>query len=332
VFGLASSRRIIPEVGSWLDAARIVELASLVVIFGLAALVTMGLAFWAHRARGDRSALVGLYLLLGAPALLLGLAGLALSVNGRGDGPVLLIVGIGLGLPLLRPVRVAFARVTPIDPASPADMIGLAFVVAATGALIYAGVQSPGPPDDVTAAGIADLVIQGLGELAIAYAAVGWWFARNLGQATARLGIRWPDWRTWLAAVGFLFAVFAAVVVLNLVTVVVQPDVLDELDPITEDLTEDVQHPAGAVVLGLSAGAGEESIFRGALQPRFGIPLTSLLFGLIHAPQYGFSLVIGSLIVTGFLLGVERKYFGTTAAIITHAAYNTIGVLLQSVG
>jgi len=331
VYGLVPSRRTILEVGTWLDAERVAELVSQVVVFGLAALVTMGLAFWAHRARGDRSALVGLYLLLGAPALLLAIAGLALSVNGRRDGPVVLIVGLGLGLPLLRPVRAAAARITPIDPTSPADMIGLAVVAAAMGALIYAGVRSPGPPDEVGSAGIADLVIQGLGELAIAYAAVGWWFARNLGQATARLGIRWPDWRTWLIAVGFLVAAFVALAVLGVVTEAVQPEVNDEVDPITDELTEDVQHPAGALVLGLSAGVGEESIFRGALQPRFGVPVTALLFGLIHAPQYGFSLVIASLVVMGFLLGIERRYFGTTAAILTHAAFNTLVVLLQSV-
>ncbi len=318
------------EVGTGLNWERVGEFLLSSLILGVAVLLAFGLSYWAYRARTDRSAHVGLYLLFGLPGFLLAGAGLALAVNGRREGLLLLLLGLGLGLPLLKPVRRLFAAVTPMDPASPVDMVGLCLVLAVTGGLIYGIVRSSGPASDVPSVGIADLVLQAAAELGVAYAAVGWWFARSLSQATERLGLRLPTRRTWLAAGGFLVAAFVAVAIGGLIIEVVQPEVADELEPVTDELTADVQNPVGAAVLGLSAGVGEEAIFRGALQPRFGIPLTSMLFALVHAPQYGFSLAIFSLFVVGVLLGLERRYFGTTAAILTHAAFNALVVLIQA--
>jgi membrane protease YdiL (CAAX protease family) len=93
-------------------------------------------------------------------------------------------------------------------------------------------------------------------------------------------------------------------------------------------MTADVQYPLGAVILGACAGIGEEALFRGAIQPRYGIVLTSLAFALVHS-QYGLSFVILGLFLVGVTLGIERKYFGTPAAMMTHAIFNVIAVLVQ---
>jgi membrane protease YdiL (CAAX protease family) len=95
-------------------------------------------------------------------------------------------------------------------------------------------------------------------------------------------------------------------------------------------MTGQVQSPLGAVVLGASAGIGEEAIFRGALQPRFGLVIPSLLFTMLHGPQYGFNVALLGLFGVSVILGLERKYVNTTAAMITHALYNALQVLALS--
>ena len=87
----------------------------LLIATATALLGALGLAYWAYRAQTDRSALVGLYLLFGIPAVLLLLAGAAVLFSGdRVLGPLLLLVGLGFGLPLLRPFRQALARVSKV--------------------------------------------------------------------------------------------------------------------------------------------------------------------------------------------------------------------------
>lgn len=288
-----------------------------------------GLAYWAFRARHDRSAYVGLYLLFGFPGLLLTVAGLALVVYGSSGGWILLLLGLGFSLPLLRPVRQVFATFTQIDPASPVDMTGLCILLPV---LAYLGVSfvSSGDADEGTVAvSEAELVVQVLAFIALAYAAVGTGFFRSVREATARLGIRPPNIQTFPIAVGFMFLAFLINGVASVLTREFQPETYERIEQVASDMTANVQNIPGALLLGLSAGIGEEILLRGALQPRFGILLTSLLFALLHV-QYGLALVLVGLFLTGVLLGLERRYFGTTAAILTHALFNTIVVLGQA--
>ena len=95
----------------------------------------------------------------------------------------------------------------------------------------------------------------------------------------------------------------------------------------SESLFGHFASPAGALVLGLSAGIGEETLFRGALQPRFRIPLTALVFALGHV-QYTLSPAILEIVVIGLALGWLRERSNTTACIVVHTAYNFLNVLL----
>ena len=106
-----------------------------------------------------------------------------------------------------------------------------------------------------------------------------------------------------------------------------EPGLNEALDEVVNQMTAQVQNPLGAVILGASAGIGEEAIFRGALQPRYGLIIPSLLFALLHGPQYGFNLALVGLFGVSIILGLERKYVNTTASMITHAIYNAIQVL-----
>jgi membrane protease YdiL (CAAX protease family) len=84
---------------------------------------------------------------------------------------------------------------------------------------------------------------------------------------------------------------------------------------------------SGAVILGLSAGISEELLFRGAVQPRLGILLASILFTIGHL-QYGLTVATLEILVIGLILGLMRKWTHTTICILIHASYNTVGVLL----
>ena len=302
------------------------SLIVLVVVLGAG----LGLSYWADRARTDRSALVGLYLLFGIPGLLLTIWGVAALTFGGSDGPLFLSVGLALTLPLVPSFRRALGRVLPLDPASPIDMCGLALLLTTcaifTVLLINIG-SSPGDLE-IESVGLLELGFTALFELGLAYLAVGWRVRRNLNEATARLGISLPNWKTVLIAIGFVVVAFVGGTIGSILTAVFQPELSDQIAVVTEEMTSDVQNPFGAVILGASAGIGEEALFRGAIQPRFGIVLTSLAFALVHS-QYGLSFVILGLFLVGVTLGIERKYFGTPAAMITHAIFNVIAVLLQ---
>jgi membrane protease YdiL (CAAX protease family) len=85
--------------------------------------------------------------------------------------------------------------------------------------------------------------------------------------------------------------------------------------------------PLGILTIGLSAGLGEETLFRGAVLPRFGLILTSIFFALIHS-QYGITLSTLVVFLLGLVLGLERLRYNTSTAMITHATYNmTLGLI-----
>jgi membrane protease YdiL (CAAX protease family) len=307
----------------------------LLIATATALLGALGLAYWAYRAQDDRSARVGLYLLFGIPAVLLVLAGFAILT--RGDvvlGPLPLLVGIGLGLPLLRPVRAALARVTPLDPDSAIDMSGLCVVLGLLGVFIANSLapMAESPPDEdlIPSVGLLELLVQAAFFLAIAYIAVGLPYWRDLRAATERLGIVAPDMRTIGIAVFATFAAFFVAALVGLVQQQIDPELSESLNEIVDQMTGQVQNPIGALVLGASAGIGEEAIFRGALQPRFGILIPSLLFAMLHGPQYGFNIALLGLLGVSIILGLERKYVNTTAAMITHALFNAVQVLALS--
>lgn len=294
--------------------------------------VAGGLVYWSKRAEHDRSAYVGLFLVFGLPGVLLSVAGLALTVNGKDAGPLIMGLGLALGLPLLRPVRKGLARVTPLDPTSPIDMAGLSMILAVIAfsslqlTLSNSGSDGTIGSQSVT---ILSLVINVVTFVAIAYVCVGYRIWRTGQEATQRLSLTMPTVRTVGIALILVVPSFVMSLIGSALTVAFQPSVVDNLQQTMDQMTTGVQNPLGAILLGLSTGVGEELLFRGAIQPRFGIVIASLVWVLLHA-QYDLTYVLVGLFGIGILLGLERKYLGTTAAIITHASYNVAVVLLHT--
>ncbi|MFM9108608.1 MAG: lysostaphin resistance A-like protein [Chloroflexota bacterium] len=317
--------------------------AALLSLFGVI-IAAYGISYWAFRARTDRSAFVGLYLLFGIPGVLLTIAGAATLIRGERElGPILLLTGLGLTLPLIPQVRQALARVTPIDPASPVDMTALSIVFGMCGFLggpILGGpaaIEAP-PPESIPAIGYVELAAQGLAFFLVGYLSVGWPVSRfdqaagmprvrTFSEASQRLGIVVPDLRTIGWGIGATIASFVVAGVAGYIGTLVQPGVGEGVSEVVNAMTGAIQTVPGALLLGISAGVGEEAIFRGALQPRIGIVLTSIVFALVHGGQYGLNFSLVGLFLVSIVLGVTRQRCNTTAAMIAHALFNSLQVL-----
>ncbi len=80
-----------------------------------------------------------------------------------------------------------------------------------------------------------------------------------------------------------------------------------------------------ALLLGVTAGVGEELTLRGALQPRLGLVLTSALFAALHVQYSWFGML--TILLFGLLLGGLRVRTSTSVVIVVHALYDVLAVL-----
>ncbi len=82
------------------------------------------------------------------------------------------------------------------------------------------------------------------------------------------------------------------------------------------------------VVLALASGLGEEVFFRGALQPRVGLLLASLLFALAHlVPRRDLVPWAGFALLAGLILGALFDYTGNLLApAIAHVLVNGVNL------
>jgi membrane protease YdiL (CAAX protease family) len=172
---------------------------------------------------------------------------------------------------------------------------------------------------------IATTWTQSVGFILIAMVGVGWLARRSFRSTLQRLGVVGLTWRQ--TAIG-LAAGLALVLISLLVTFIAELLGLTLVDEGLRQLNEQIigllqQSLPGILTIGLAAALGEELVFRGALQPRLGILLTSLVFALFHA-NYGISVATGVIWLLGLVLGVLRQRYNTTTAILTHAAYNIL--------
>jgi membrane protease YdiL (CAAX protease family) len=158
--------------------------------------------------------------------------------------------------------------------------------------------------------------------------AVGYGIRRNLWQALARLGLVRPSLRQIIIGVGLATLLVVVVTGLDLL--------LGWLWEQTGWARTDGQAfglivdfaltPIGAVVLGVTAGLGEELAIRGVLQPRMGIILSNLLFTSLHALQYNWDGLIVVFFI-GLFFGFIRRRSNTTVCAIIHGFYDFIIIL-----
>ena len=165
----------------------------------------------------------------------------------------------------------------------------------------------------------------------IALLGVGAGIRRDARATLARLGYGPISLRQVGIVTLFIAAAFALSVAADALFSQLQPDLYRKVGEVSQRLFD----PQGlsllsavlfALLIGVGAGLGEETLFRGAVQPVLGIPLTSVLIASMHV-QYGPSLLLGYIFVLSIGLGLLRRYINTTASFLAHAGYNTLGIL-----
>ncbi|MBY0378341.1 MAG: CPBP family intramembrane metalloprotease, partial [Gammaproteobacteria bacterium] len=83
-----------------------------------------------------------------------------------------------------------------------------------------------------------------------------------------------------------------------------------------------------ALFTGICAGVGEETLFRGAVQPVLGILPAAILHGLLHGQFSHAPIYIVQVIGWSTAMGIVRRYTNTTTTIICHATFNFLTTFL----
>ena len=167
--------------------------------------------------------------------------------------------------------------------------------------------------------------------LAVALLGVGVGVRRTPRETLARLGYE-PITLKHLGVVAlFVGAAFTLSLAADYLFSQLQPDLYGEVGRVSRALFDPrglgpVSAVLFALLIGLGAGLGEETLFRGAVQPVLGILPTSILFASMHV-QYGPSLLLGYILLLSIGLGLLRRYINTTASFAAHASYNALSVL-----
>jgi membrane protease YdiL (CAAX protease family) len=172
---------------------------------------------------------------------------------------------------------------------------------------------------------LKDPVISLLSDVPLALAGVGFMLRRNLNQSLDRLGFSSISPSEFGWAVVVTVPIVLAVLLFDYAEKLLLPEIhaLEDRFPMK---FVDVSPVLGIPAVSLAAGVGEEAVFRGALQPRFGIVLTALLFAAMHV-QYqlpGIMLIF----VMGIVLGIMRRRTSTTFTACVHMTYDIIAFSL----
>jgi membrane protease YdiL (CAAX protease family) len=93
------------------------------------------------------------------------------------------------------------------------------------------------------------------------------------------------------------------------------------------DMFKALSSPVGAIVIGVTAGLGEEVLVRGMLQPRLGILLSNLFFTALHAYQYNWDSLLW-MFVFGLALGLIRKRTSTSVCAIVHGGFDFVVIMI----
>ena len=225
-----------------------------------------------------------------------------------------------------KPVREGAARVIPIDPDSPVHSLAMVLAVVLVGTqlavLLFTDVlatQRSLPP-----LSIGELLTQEAPFLVFGLAGVGLWMRRDVRASAERLGVVRPPW--WhmalaLAAGGAFWAVAQGA---GLLGETFTPSLAQNVNRTSDHLFGALAgNLPGVIALGLIPAICEEILFRGALQPRFGLLLTALLFAAVHT-EYALSFDLITVFVLAIGLGVLRRYTNTTTSATCHVANNVL--------
>ena len=242
----------------------------------------------------------------------------------------LLVVGIALqamavwgAIFSFRSTRHSLEKYLPVNPYSPVQTLALVLAGWLVGFMQLPLAQGvAGLAETAEPVSVFLFVLQELFFLVAALLGVGLFTRRTLAQVRERLG--WGGIRPgWLVtAVGWIFLLLLVQTAAGLLWQALDPAETAVVKALNDILYQNVNSVWGWFVLALAAGLGEESLFRGALQPVFGKWVTAVFFALVHV-QYGFlTPATLALFIIALSLGFIRERYNTTLAIVVHTGYN----------
>lgn len=330
-------------------------MTGVVILYVAATVIIGGMALLAQRARKSRGADVTLIVTLLALSFLVAAVGVLTSIGlllrasggETGDpeqlslaaaGIAALAVGVsGLGLcvpPLRRVLGGELKNGWWADP--PVFLALWLFVVILANNVVSLLIFTQAPnvsaffPTGRLSPGI--IFVSQLPFLIVAVLGVGLGIRRNLRQTFVRLGYG-PISILQLGIVAiFILGALALSFLSDALFAYLQPDLYRTVGDLSSSLFNTQGLGVGsavlfALLLGIGAGLGEETLFRGALQPALGIFPASLLFASMHI-QYGPSVLLVYIFLLAIGLGLLRRYINTTASFLAHASFNALGVMI----
>lgn len=210
-----------------------------------------------------------------------------------------------------------------------AAVLALAYLSLTIGQLVMlgglAGLATELEADSFT---IVSLLFNMVLQVGIAFLGVGMAIRRTLSQTMQRLGLRIPTSQDLIAGLVAAAVLYVIAVVVGIIwSLLVTPETLQDQTVAVEQIASMFSTLPLAFLLAATAAVGEEILFRGALQPVFGLVLTSIFFALIHT-QYTLTPATIVIFAVSVVLGVVRKRYSTTSAIFAHFFYNFITLSL----
>jgi membrane protease YdiL (CAAX protease family) len=283
------------------------------------------LAQWSDRYRVVRWLTYGLTLLFDALILLTGLAAFRNTLG-------LIWVATALLAPvlLLPAVRRWLARPMPIDHESSIHATALALGILALGlnssqVLLVGGLDVLAESDNQLT--LLDLVLSNVPIGLFALVGVGFLIRRTPRATWERLGLERPTLRQVGLTVGLALAILVFYYGVGRIWRALDPENYQMMEALGQALYGGLANGWQAIVLSLVAAVTEELLFRGALQPRFGLPLTAILFTGAHV-QYGFTPVTLEVFGGAVVLGWLRQRANTSACVFLHMLYDIAGLLV----
>jgi hypothetical protein len=225
---------------------------------------------------------------------------------------------------LVRPVATAAARraFRVAEPGSVdrlgARLVVISFLVAPPGWFFIQALMATSQLDQI-AIGPGSFAGSLVGFTMLTLGAVGFPVRRGWRATAERLGLRRIAWPEIALIAGGLLALVLLNAGMEWVARTWQPGMYRR-DQAMNELIAGRLTGVGTLMLGISAGVGEELAMRGALLPRLGLVATSLLFAALHVQYSPLGMLTIGLI--GVLLGVIRRRGGTTSAIAVHVLYD----------
>jgi len=179
----------------------------------------------------------------------------------------------------------------------------------------------------------ADAVFSGGVYTLLALGGVGLYLRRSLPETLDRLGLNRLTLTAALLAVSAALLMQLTSVIFTAIWVsVTPPELVAQQQAAGNAFALASAASFGSILITAAASAvGEEILFRGALQPVFGLPLTTIMFTLVHTQYLGSPalLYIG---LMGAGLGWLRLRYGTSAAILAHFVFNLISLQIAGLG